>query len=1249
MARIAATVCPALSVSAMTTVPPYGMCIHRMHFPGDRAAAFPVLSESGVRYIRCDIDWRWLEPEKGVFDFAPWDALFADAERSGLKILPILHRGAKWTEPLMEHLDDWANYVRVFTERYGRHVDAIEIWNEANLGHCFPGAPGDYAEVLRIAYTTIKEIDPRIRVTTSGFAGAAVPYLEAIYRSGGRDTFDVVNFHFYAFPHDFEDRFEEEFTKLRRTMKTFGDGEKPVWLTETGYPTQHPSLSAHGLLKNQLPEFNASRKSWRADLVTLGDETDDQLAGCRRLFASELPEGSSLRFVGAGALAETLASDPPDLLVYPFHEKFPADSVEHVLAFIRQGGVLAQFGEAPMTYLAKADADGVYVASKRPDGASARRRFGFDVTVAYSDRRAPVNANVTAVPACSNTLIRARCSRWIHSVPSTDLPGLSLTPLLTTKAEDGTEWIAAARLKMPGEEAGGVLVSCLDEKDENLFPSDEARQAKMVPRTFLAAEHVGVEQVFWYVYKTWEGKTPERMFDREKFFGVVHPAQDAKKPAMVAMTAFAQARPPGSLRHEGLWKDDLDGLFHPQWTTPEGVASGALWLRSRRLADPPRTAMTLSFDSDKMTFRDCMGRPLANVVELGGGRYRLPIGDAPVFFHGGRLVTTIGAALATARADHPRLCVKGASDFARLRSRIDSQPEGLVARISRMALLEADALLDAPLVERKLEGRRLLAAAGKVRDRVETLAGAFQLTGDSRYSTRAKRELLAAAAWEDWNPSHWLDPAVLLSAVGIGYDWLFDEWTDEERRLLRESCATKAFDTIHGMGRANDFWRNGDSNWTTTCWAGVLKAVLAFHEDMPERAEPLMSEAVRRLPWPMQMLDPRGCYPEGPSYWGSIINHAVAVDCLESALGTSFGLADFPGLKATADYMEWMSGTSGFLYNYSDSGTTPYFERTFRPLQIWFARRFGQRDMAEWDLTALEQLLTDWNPGAPLPELGMNKILLALWCLDVPMEKSSAAPSRPLDWHSGGSVPVVVMRGGRGKDAAYLGCKGGKGAVSHGHDDSGSFVFDHKGVRWALDLGANPYFAIEKTGINLWDNWAREPERWKVFRLSNRGHNVVAIDDRPFDNFGFADFTKTDFSEAIASAALNLDETYSRQATSARRTFALERETGALTITDEFTGLPPKAQAVWRLFTGVADAHRCADGVELAEGGHRKRLSMKATADGDWAVRPANELLNAWDAPLDGITVIEFKVSVPDDGALKLVARLDDVLSHASR
>ena len=49
-------------------------------------------------------------------------------------------------------------------------------------------------------------------------------------------------------------------------------------------------------------------------------------------------------------------------------------------------------------------------------------------------------------------------------------------------------------------------------------------------------------------------------------------------------------------------------------------------------------------------------------------------------------------------------------------------------------------------------------------------------------------ELEAACNFADWNPSHFLDTAEMSTAFALGYDWLYDYLTEEQRKFIEENA-----------------------------------------------------------------------------------------------------------------------------------------------------------------------------------------------------------------------------------------------------------------------------------------------------------------------------------------------------------------------------------------------------------------------------------------------------------------------------
>jgi len=145
--------------------------------------------------------------------------------------------------------------------------------------------------------------------------------------------------------------------------------------------------------------------------------------------------------------------------------------------------------------------------------------------------------------------------------------------------------------------------------------------------------------------------------------------------------------------------------------------------------------------------------------------------------------------LATLQPAHPRVMARPET-FDDLKALI--RKGGLPAQIYVEIKKSADQHLSAPVSKyEKPDGRRLLSVSRRVLDRVRTLAMVYRLEDDPRYADRAWRELEAAAAFQDWNPSHFLDTAEMTHAFALGYDWLYDCWSEDQRRVLREAVVSK--------------------------------------------------------------------------------------------------------------------------------------------------------------------------------------------------------------------------------------------------------------------------------------------------------------------------------------------------------------------------------------------------------------------------------------------------------------------------
>ncbi len=599
-------------------------------------------------------------------------------------------------------------------------------------------------------------------------------------------------------------------------------------------------------------------------------------------------------------------------------------------------------------------------------------------------------------------------------------------------------------------------------------------------------------------------------------------------------------------------------------------------------------------------------------------------------FEDGRLETDSSAATFKPVAPHPRLFADKAA-FQALKLKLEQTELG---RLGRARLLrEADALLPLPLLERKMEGRRLLSVSRNALNRIGKLAMAYRVTGERTYAEKAVRDALAVSAFSDWNPSHFLDVGEMTLAVALARDWLDDVLVENEKRTLDEAILRKGL--LGQDGRlSRGWWVRAENNWNQVCHGGLAAGALAIRDRHPAEAEATLLRARRLIPYALTAYA-GGNFPEGPAaYWEYATDYTcVALDVLARAFAEIDELRDFPGLREQVDYPNFMTGPTGAFFNYSDAGATSESRRRFMYAPWALARLYDRADALK------EHEEADFRAACAGKDAGGDSYrsfnrLFPLVLLTLPDGPLPAGRQTPLCRAFGGPNPLGVLRTGTGANDWYVGVKGGSPALSHGHMDVGSFVLDADGVRWACELGCEPYPRIEamKT-IDLW-NMSQKSTRWDLFRLGVEGHGTLTIDGAKQRVRGFAPVTVS--SAAVPSEAVVDMTSVCGGASKAVRTFRLEVG-GGLRVSDRLEGLKPGAKVVWNVNTEAAAA---ANGNVLAltakdAAGRVRTMTLTASpADARWDVVDVSKPRTPADSPNPGVTRVRFTRTAPADGVL---------------
>jgi hypothetical protein len=577
-----------------------------------------------------------------------------------------------------------------------------------------------------------------------------------------------------------------------------------------------------------------------------------------------------------------------------------------------------------------------------------------------------------------------------------------------------------------------------------------------------------------------------------------------------------------------------------------------------------------------------------------------------------------------APAGHPRLLAT-ADDLAALRRLPADDP--LRRSLAEAVVAQAELLRDATPVTRELEGRRLLGKSRRCVSRVVTLATAYHLTGDTRHAQRCQKEMLAAARFSDWNPSHFLDVAEMTFALAIGYDWLFDQLDEASREEIRKAIIQKGvvlpFETRHKG------WVRARNNWGQVCHGGLTAGALAVMEDEPDLAARTVHNALHNVTHSMDSYAPKGSYPEGPGYWSYGTSYNVLlIGVIESALGTDFGLTKAPGFSETGQYVSLACGPSGQFFNYADGGAG----REPQPALFWFASRFGRPD---WLLGEPQRLLERVSDPRVKRVLSDGNRLMPLALLWMDGKYNSPDIRMPLHWFSQGETPIAVHRSSwTDPDAVFVGLKAGSPSASHGQMDIGSFVLDADGERWALDLGAEGYHGIESRGMNLWSQ-AQSSDRWTIFRQSNHGHNTLVIDGQLQLASGKGPITRFSDDPAFGFSIADLTPVYAGQVAAANRGVAL-LESGEVLIQDELSGLEPGSRVRWGMITRASTEPVEGPNILLRQGDSRLALSILSPREATWQIVDTATPRNDWDSPNRGTCMVAFEVVAPPSGKITL-------------
>mgnify|MGYP002519631181 CR=1 FL=1 len=189
--------------------------------------------------------------------------------------------------------------------------------------------------------------------------------------------------------------------------------------------------------------------------------------------------------------------------------------------------------------------------------------------------------------------------------------------------------------------------------------------------------------------------------------------------------------------------------------------------------------------------------------------------------------------------NHPRLFLKD-EDFETLKEK--NIPGSIVSLLHNILLEIADAEIAAcKTLKYKLDqsGKRILPISRNALKRISSCAYMYKMTGEAKYLEQVEKDMNAVCAFKDWNHSHFLDVGEMAMAVAIGYDWLYNELSEETKAKARDALNKHAFGHT-SEGKYCKFYK-ARNNWNQVCNGGLVAASLATYESNPEIAEKIIA------------------------------------------------------------------------------------------------------------------------------------------------------------------------------------------------------------------------------------------------------------------------------------------------------------------------------------------------------------------------------------------------------------------------
>lgn len=483
-------------------------------------------------------------------------------------------------------------------------------------------------------------------------------------------------------------------------------------------------------------------------------------------------------------------------------------------------------------------------------------------------------------------------------------------------------------------------------------------------------------------------------------------------------------------------------------------------------------------------------------------------------------------------------------------------------------------------------------------DEILEFAFIYRMTGEEAFADAALNLILQTINIGDWHESNTIETASVSMVCAIGYDWIYDYLTDEQKSLIPNAVWDKSLSHAYGLyfggevGSMIGWAVTCEHNWSIVCNSGFGAAALGFMNDLDsekaEKCAKMVAQGLNDVQNALAQLGPNGGWGESVNYSQySFLHFCKYVSMLVEATGDDYAILDYDPIKKNVLYPMYLTG-SQHCFNFHDSpanypdmfnlmfAAKYYNDSTYAALRDK-SLRIGAVDMSVFDL---------------------------LWYVQK-SERGNINPDGIFD------TAAVMRKSFDDKNGIFAAIHGGmhvvKGKiVNHGFLDVGTFVLDALGERWAEALGNDGY------SLEGYHDRSNGGMRWNYYRCRAEGSNTLVInpsENRAMDQVWGRNATLTaqNLNGENPSASVDLTPVYV-DAKSAVRTLKLtdNRKNAELTDIIEMN----KASEIYWFMHTKATITLSADKKTaiLTKGAKQMKVTLSSPQDAVFTVMSATPL-----------------------------------------